>query len=258
MDLDTRNSCTGLSNDCSNCDEYRFCERRRSASIKERVHTCLHCGNIGVMRYVGETGKKPGEPIYDSLGHEIPGESIDHEKWHIFECPVCRRPIVIYEYSCDESGLALLGPELETRYPTVPILGANIPLGIYNTYMAAVRTKGIDYAICLQSLRSVLEKICKDKGENTGTLEEKIQNLISKKVLPPMFEDACWIIRKLGNEATHGDNVQYFEYEVEQVITYISEIINYLYCLPALTASMRQNIVLRLEDQKQQQKRKMR
>ena len=73
-----------------------------------------------------------------------------------------------------------------------------------------------------------------------------------------MFEDACWIIRKLGNETAHGDNVQYFEYEVEQVITYISEIINYLYCLPALTASMRQNIVLRLEDQKQQQKRKMR
>lgn len=71
-----------------------------------------------------------------------------------------------------------------------------------------------------------------------------------------MFEDACWIIRKLGNEAAHGDNVHYFEYEVEQVITYVSEIINYLYCLPALTASMRQNIALRLKDQEQQQKGK--
>ena len=253
MDLDARNSCTSFSGDCSNCDEYKFCERRRSASIKERVHTCLHCGNIGVMRYVGEIGKKPGEPVYDSLGNEIPGESIDHEKWYIFECLVCRRPIVIYEYSCDVNSLALSRPELETRYPTVPILGANIPLGIYNTYMAAVRTKGIDYSICLQSLRSVLEKICKDKGETTGTLEGKIQNLIDKKVLPPMFKDACWIIRKLGNEAAHGDNVQYFEYEVEQVITYISEIINYLYCLPALTASMRQGIELRLEEQKQRQ-----
>ena len=253
MDQDTRNICAGLNEDCFKCEEYKFCERRRNASIKERVHTCLHCGNIGVMKYVGETGKKPGEPTYDNLGNEIPGESIDHEKWHIFECPVCRRPIVIYEYSCDVSSLALLKPELETRYPTVPILGANIPLGIYDTYMAAVRAKGIDYSLCLQSLRSVLEKICKDKGETTSTLEKKIQNLINKKVLPPMFEDACWIIRKLGNEAAHGDNVQYFEYEVEQVITYISEIINYLYCLPSLTASMRQKIVLRLKDQKQRQ-----
>ena len=253
MIKENRSHCSPLSDDCQECVDYEFCLKRREATIIRDVHTCFHCGNTGVLKFIGTTGRKPDEPAYDNMGNKLSGDSIDHEKWFIFECPVCRRPVVLYEYTCDMDSLSLSDSAIETKYPSVPILSGNIPLGIYNSYMAAVKTKGINYEVCLQSLRSVLERICKDKGESEGLLNVKIEKLIKNKILPAMFADACWIIRKLGNEAAHGDNIEHYEYEVEQVITYISEIINYLYCLPAMTSNMRQRMELEEKERKQRQ-----
>lgn len=207
--------------------------------IRKEVHTCFHCGNTGVLKYIGRTRWANEDIDYDSFGNVINCFLIEHENWNVFECPVCNKPVIISEYCLDAANEV---PTVTTEYPTIAVSPDGVPKDIYAAFEAAVKTKGIDHAICLLSLRRVLEMICKEKGASGYNLEKKIDDLIEKKVLPTMIGDACWIIRQMGNDAAHADKIDVFASEVEQVIGYVSTIIDYLYSMPYRVCKMKEKI----------------
>lgn len=208
-------------------------------NLKDQVHTCFHCGNTGLMNYVGNTYWTYDEVERNALGDVIYAVQIEHEYWHVFECPVCHKPVLISEYCFDAQESR---PEIKTEYPTIAVSRDGVPKDIYSAFESAVKTKGIDYSICLLSLRRVLEMICKDKGAEGRNLEKKIDDLIEKKIFPPMIEDACWIIRQMGNDAAHADKIAVYTYDIEQVIGYVATIIDYLYSLPYRVEKMKKKI----------------
>ena len=208
-------------------------------NLKEQVHTCFHCGNTGLMNYVGNTYWTYDEVERNALGDVIYVVQIEHEYWHVFECPVCHKPVLISEYCFDAQESR---PEIKTEYPTIAVSRDGVPKNIYSAFESAVKTKGIDYSICLLSLRRVLEMICKDKGAEGRDLEKKIDDLIEQNILPSMIEDACWIIRQMGNDAAHADKIAVYTYDIEQVIGYVATIIDYLYSLPYRVEKMKQKI----------------
>lgn len=208
-------------------------------NLKDQVHTCFHCGNTGLMNYVGNTYWTYDEVERNALGDVIYAVQIEHEYWHVFECPVCHKPVLISEYCFDAQESR---PEIKTEYPTIAVSRDGVPKDIYSAFESAVKTKGIDYSICLLSLRRVLEMICKDKGAEGRDLEKKIDDLIEKKIFPPMIEDACWIIRQMGNDAAHADKIAVYTYDIDQVIGYVATIIDYLYSLPYRVEKMKKKI----------------
>ena len=216
-------------------------------NLKDQVHTCFHCGNTGLMNYVGNTYWTYDEVERNALGDVIYAVQIEHEYWHVFECPVCHKPVLISEYCFDAQESM---PEIKTEYPTIAVSRDGVPKDIYSAFESAVKTKGIDYSICLLSLRRVLEMICKDKGAEGRDLEKKIDDLIEKKIFPPMIEDACWIIRQMGNDAAHADKIPVYTYDIEQVIGYVATIIDYLYSLPHRVEKMKKKIKTRKEETK--------
>ena len=84
--------------------------------------------------------------------------------------------------------------------------------------------------------------ICKEKGASGKDLKDKISDLISQKILPEMMADACWIVRQSGNDAAHADDIIFSEREVEEIIEYVSTVINYLYSMPVRIAKLKQQI----------------
>ena len=164
---------------------------------------------------------------------------MEHEDWYLFECPVCHRPVVIRQDTID---FVEYSYEPVSAFPTYLISTDGIPEEIHSAFEAAIRTKGIDSAICLLSLRRVLEMICKEKGATGRDLEDKIENLISTGILSSSFADACWVIRQLGNSAAHADRERIYTYHVEQTIEFVSTIINYLYSMPVRVAKMKAEI----------------
>ena len=211
-------------------------------NIKAQVHTCYHCGNTGLLKYIGQTNWKNEHIDLDSFGNATSYTLIEHEDWLVFECPVCNKPVLVKQYVFD---IMNDRPEITTVYPTITTNSDGVPKEIYTAFESAIKTKWIDYPICLLSLRRVLEMICKDKGAVGGNLEKKIENLINRGVFPPMIEDACWIIRQLGNEAAHADKIKVFRSDIEQVIEYVATIIDYLYSLPYRVDKMKKKIEAR-------------
>jgi hypothetical protein len=183
----------------------------------EKVLNCRYCGNTTLMKQVGEHKNSWDEDGYYGYFH-----------YFMMCCPVCGRVTLFQHYwsnACED--------ETEILYPTTSVNYTEVPSEIKSAFDAAVQTKGIDGAICILSLRRVLEMICKDKGAAGNDLASQIKDLISRKMLPEMMSDVLYVIRKYGNEAAHGDAVPFHLYDVEQLIDYMATTINYLYSLPA-------------------------
>ena len=198
--------------------------------IKDKVHTCYNCGNTGILKYIDKVNLQDIAHEEDEFGNVLYHDILEDKDWFIFQCPVCEHPVLISEYTC--IGMPDGVSEIETVYPVPPVNYEGVPRMIRDSFDAALKTKGIDCSICLLSLRRTLEMICNDKQAAGNSLEKKIHDLVDKKVLPEMLNDACWIIRQLGNEAAHAAEVKFYNYEVEQVIEYVAIVINYLYSLP--------------------------
>lgn len=213
--------------------------------LKDEPHICYHCGNTGILKYICEIDSPESIDEYDEYGQLIFHQVIENVRWYFFQCPVCNNPVLISEYTCEAMPVAYR--ETKNEFPTVNICYDGVPNNIRHAFDSAIKTRGIDKAICLLSLRRTLEMICNDKGAQGKTLEKKINDLVNKKVLPEMMKDACWIVRQNGNDAAHAEEVVFTEYEVSEVIEYVATIINYLYSMPIRLSKTRKRIELRKE-----------
>lgn len=182
------------------------------------------------MKYIGGFNNADYAEDYDEFGNVIYHQLIENTEWMLFECSICHNPVLVSEYTC--AGMLDDYSEMKIEFPNLNIRNKGVPEKIRTAFLAAVRTKGIDKAICLLSLRRTLEMICKDKGAVGRDLERKIADLVNKKVLPDMMNNACWILRQLGNDAAHADDVEFSESEVRECIDFVSIIVTYLYSMP--------------------------
>lgn len=220
--------------------------------IKSMVHTCFYCGNTGILNYIGQTRCNDEAIDYHKNGEIAHREILGYEDWVVFECPVCNKPVIVRQETLSWADYTYR-PQIE--YPSVAVPPDGVPKEIYSAFESAIRTKGIDYSICLLSLRRVLEMVCKDKNADGGTLEAKIDDLVEKKIFPERINDACWIIRQMGNEAAHADDIKVYTYDIEQVIGYVATIIDYLYSLPYRVEKMKAKIEERKNSNKKEEKK---
>lgn len=205
---------------------------------KYNLLTCYHCGNQGLMTIEHAHRYDFGEPILNAYNEvtDVDVEEIYH--WQLLSCPVCHR-VTLWENMIDP---ILEYADAKTLYPMCTIDYSGVPSRIKTAFESALKVKNIDTAICALALRRVLEAICKDKGAEGNSLEKMIANMIDREILPGMFDDACWIIRQLGNSAAHADKKVFSMHQVDQTIEFVQNIINYLYTLPVKMKKLREAI----------------
>lgn len=80
--------------------------------------------------------------------------------------------------------------------------------------------------MCRIGLRRVLEAICKDKRAEGKHLSKMVNDLVDKKVLSEMLDDACWVVRQIGNCVAHGDQMDFYRYEVERATEFVGATIS--------------------------------
>ena len=205
-----------------------------------KLQTCYHCGNKGLMPIEHMHSHDYGGPEFDSVGNCVGRELEEQFKWYLLSCPVCHKVTLREEYT--NECFRDYDTTIETLYPKTTIDYTGVPENIKTAFESALKVKNIDLAICSLALRRVLEAICKEKGANGKTLELMISDMINRGILPQMFDDACWIVRQLGNSAAHADSAKFTVYQVDQTIDFMQNIISYLYSLPVKMQKMRSTV----------------
>lgn len=211
-----------------------------------KILTCYHCGNTGLMRVEGEYKTKRGGPIHDEDNNIVDYDPVERVELRLLSCPVCQEATLYKEVYNEEYGFT---DTLEYCYPKITVKhDAAIPDHIQKAFEAALKIKNIDEPMCLIGLRRVLEAICKDKGAEGTDLSRMVNDLVNKKVLPEMLNDACWVVRQLGNSAAHADQTDFYKYEVERTTEFVGALIDYLYVLPNRIARFKQNVEEKLKE----------
>jgi len=205
---------------------------------KQLLCTCYHCGNKGQLNVVGED-------TYSFVTQEddVQGSYV----WKMLFCPVCHKITLYQDYSDSE----MIDPE-EGFYDEESILYPEnrfdlkgVPPQIKSALESAIKVKNIDTALCAIALRRVLEQICNDKEAKGKNLDKMIKDLISRNILPNGFDEACSIIRLLGNSAAHGSESVFYISEVEELISLLKAIIDYLYVIPKRISGLQRNITIK-------------
>ncbi|QWW20142.1 DUF4145 domain-containing protein [Schaalia sp. 19OD2882] len=90
------------------------------------------------------------------------------------------------------------------------------------------------YRAAILLARSVIEAVAKDKGLTSGTLSSKIDHLAEVAELPGLLVETAHEIRHLGNEMALGDFVaDVTEEECDDVLAFMSSLLQYIYQMPA-------------------------
>lgn len=90
--------------------------------------------------------------------------------------------------------------------------------------------------------RRALEAIAVEKGETNGNLAERLNALSSKGILHATLSDWSKEVRLIGNKGAHFDPLQSVtKDDAKQLISFIRELLKYLYELPAELARRRAN-----------------
>lgn len=205
---------------------------------KYQLQTCFHCGNTGLLLIENKIQKETGGPIYDEAAEVVDYEPNEVYQWFTLFCPVCYKVTLLECFSAEYQNYT----ESKVLYPQSAMDTNGVPDNVKTAFDSALKVKNIDTAICSLALRRVLEAICKDKGAEGNNLEKMIENMIERGILPEMYDDACWIIRQLGNSAAHADKKVFSMHQVDQTIEFVQNIINYLYTLPVKMKNLRDAI----------------
>lgn len=216
--------------------------------MEYKIRQCFHCGNKGLMEVLYTNSYVNENPIFDELG-EIESFGIEQRyAWTLLSCPVCKKLTLDQLYTDSVSNFNF--DEYSILYPESSVSFEGVPQEIRTAFEAAFKVKNIDSEISLLALRRTLEAICKNKGAKGDSLNAMVQDLIGRNILPLQLNDACWIIRQLGNAAAHTGARLVEPYELEQTIRFLKTIINFLYTLPVQMERMKEHIT---ESRAQQQ-----
>ncbi|MFD0871751.1 DUF4145 domain-containing protein [Paenibacillus residui] len=148
--------------------------------MDEIILTCFHCGNKTSMKRVASHELTDHDEIFDySFSSYRPAYVVSlYKRWNVYICPVCKEITVERVTSFSEE----IGPEGEPIYNKKLIYPMNsndtnyIPDTVNDAFVAALKVRHLDGAVCIMALRRTLEKMCKDKEAKGKDLFDKLKN----------------------------------------------------------------------------------
>ena len=119
-----------------------------------------------------------------------------------------------------------------------PLAGAQlhqaVPAEIQSAYNEAVLALAANCPRAAAVMaRRTLEAVAVDKGEATGPLASRLNSLATKGLLHPSLVEWVKEVRLVGNSGAHYDPIDVVVIEdAQQLITFIRELLSFLYVLP--------------------------
>ncbi len=114
-------------------------------------------------------------------------------------------------------------------------LSSDIPSNIAEAYNESVRAIAANCPrASVVMARRALEAVTADKGETSGVLAARLNNLAANEVLHPTLEEWAKEVRLIGNVGAHFDPISAVSIDdAKQLQRFLAELLKYLYELPA-------------------------
>jgi len=181
-----------------------------------------------------------GGVLHGSDGRKSPTYS---ERVSVLVCRHCKQGVVVIEeeYVGDlPSKQQSSGGSISHRgfhwWPLPNIdLSSDIPKEIAGAFSEAATALLADCPRASAVMaRRTIEAIAVDKGQNTGSLAQRLSKLGSEGILHPTLIEWTKEVRLIGNQGAHFDLIDTVSKEdAQQLLDFIRELLKFLYELPA-------------------------
>lgn len=193
------------------------------------VPVCPHCGS---------------ENTIFQLLTQFQDPDISPFFYQLWACGHCKTP------ACSYSTMKLTAGghkpvELCAFYP-VPgevLAPEGTPPAVASAFRSAKRYlklgKDADYEAACVMARRAIELAVNDLGAEGKNLFQKIENLETRRLIPPVMRDWAHHLREIGNRGAHGDTAD--RKDASQAVYFAEMLFTYLFTLPRLVQKYRQD-----------------
>lgn len=176
------------------------------------------------------------------IGRGEPNTPTFNERSTVLICRHCNQGIAVLEeqWTGDHRSVENKGGGSVTwrGFHWWPLVGGSlhqaVPVSIASAFQEAVQALSANCPRAAAVMaRRTLEAITIDKGETTGTLAQRLNNLASKGLLHATLADWSKEVRLIGNVGAHFDPINDVSAtDSRQLNDFIRELVKFLYVLP--------------------------
>lgn len=198
---------------------------------KEQLHLCPHCGNKTILKLIEDFEIE--EDYYDLDNQFL---DIVYNNYYVFKCLTCNRVSLYGHFIIYLKNESI--DSLECLYPIIRSLTINVPLEVRRIYKEAKRVEKISPTSFVILIRKAFELICIDQHAIGSTLSEKINNLMSRGILPGKISELGSMIRVIGNMSAHGN--EYIDLiDADYIDEFFNIIVEYMYSIDSKINSLK-------------------
>lgn len=200
------------------------------------LFTCAHCGNT-------TTASVLQRATYTDLLHSAkdPRDSMTMEFYYFMvRCNTCQdiSLVMTSEYDDNPNDIG----SADVYYPVQSKLPAGLPAAIAKELREAEKVERVSKPAYAVMIGRAMELLCKDKKAKGRTLQEQLDDLAAKQIIPAQLADAAHALRALRNFGAHATDYEIDASEVQAMKDFFNTLLEYVYVAPAKLATLRQSI----------------
>lgn len=205
-------------------------------SVTSIVSHCEHCGNKTYKSWI--------------ISHKVRISEQSLVEYKLYRCTICEHVILQKESMQFAMAATLSTPRslkkqkitaqhMEQLWPPSFLFPPEVPERIRGLYKEAQAVKSVSARSFVGLIRVALEAVMKNKGAAGKDLFNKIEWLIQKGVLPPVFGEMSHITRQIANLGVHDAEIDVQPSDADIVDEFFRAIIEYIYIAPHKVAQIR-------------------
>ncbi len=205
------------------------------AKKKNNVIECAHCGNrTSVTNEKTATVTEQVESAMDPDGMEV-----DYY-YSLVRCGTCEGISLLLtgEYMDDPGDFT----QAKLCYPPVSRIPSGLPKMVAKEFSEALKIERASPAAYAVMIGRALESLCKDQQAKGRTLEDQLEDLSTREIIPKKLCEIGQTLRFLRNKGAHAGDYEIDRNEARAMGDFFSTMLEYVYVAPAKLERLKKSI----------------
>lgn len=109
----------------------------------------------------------------------------------------------------------------------------DVPMRVMQDYAEARKVEKVSKVAFVSLMRRALESMCDEQGAQGKDLFNKLNDLVSKDIIPKKLGELGHAIRAIGKHGAHATDYKFEDHEVRAIKDFFLTMVEYVYVAPA-------------------------
>lgn len=199
-----------------------------------QIYQCPHCDNKATIKRLKVATIPEEVEAFD-------GEHFTIEYYAtLYQCMTCQNVLLVITGEMDDTPGDISKGVI--AYPEQKKLPNFVPEAIRTSYQEAKKVEKISPTAFAVMIRRALEYLCKDQSATGKTLNQQLEDLASRKIIPQVLAEMTDVLRTLGNIGAHANETIISKEHTEAIKDFYNALVEYVYIAPYKLKKLKESL----------------